>query len=196
MEPRTLARNLENLRHALDQGFPRAQYLREGIAAALAHIEAITQENTELEQLFDLQHTRTVQADMAWREAHPGNDLVLPDLGTLVDWLLVEKRAADLEPVVSEILVAENTDLQAELDRVRAKSAERQVAITRLRIGLMEVHRLLKQQVWFINTGHHMEQLILTALSDEPVEHEHRMTYFKGYLCESCGITADKVKVQ
>ena len=44
MEPRTLARNLENLRHALDQGFPRAQYLREGIEAALACIARLTQE--------------------------------------------------------------------------------------------------------------------------------------------------------
>jgi hypothetical protein len=54
----------------------------------------------ELDQLFELQHTRTVEADKLWREAHPGNDFVIPDLGRLVEWLL-EERA-----VVKESLTA------------------------------------------------------------------------------------------
>ena len=47
----------------------------------------------ELEALFELQHTRTVEATALWRKAHPGNDMVLPDLGKLVGWLLEEREA-------------------------------------------------------------------------------------------------------
>lgn len=44
-------------------------------------------EKQELEQLFDLQHTRTVEADKLWQQAHNRPDL-WPDLGQLVGWLM------------------------------------------------------------------------------------------------------------
>jgi len=41
----------------------------------------------ELKDLFDLQQTRMEAATKLWRERNPGNDLVLPDLGRLLDWM-------------------------------------------------------------------------------------------------------------
>ena len=46
----------------------------------------------ELESLFDLQQTRMGEATALWREHHPGNELVLPDLGNLLSWLLARIR--------------------------------------------------------------------------------------------------------
>lgn len=65
-------------------------HYRQYIAHKNAAIQAKAVE--PLEALFDLQFTRTVEADALWREAHPGNDLVVPDLGTLIGWLLSERR--------------------------------------------------------------------------------------------------------
>ena len=39
---------------------------------------------------FDLLWGRQLRAINAWRAAHPGNDLVLPDMGIMFDWLLDE----------------------------------------------------------------------------------------------------------
>lgn len=49
----------------------------------------------ELQALADLQHTRTIVADKLWREAHPGNELVMPDLGALIDWLRARAEKAE-----------------------------------------------------------------------------------------------------
>lgn len=45
-------------------------------------------EAEELNRLFDLQHRRSMEAIKLWRKAHLGNDLVQPDLGKLLEWLL------------------------------------------------------------------------------------------------------------
>jgi hypothetical protein len=50
------------------------------------------QDGLELQRLFDLQQTRMKKATKAWRKANPGNDLVSPDLGKLLDWLLEKKK--------------------------------------------------------------------------------------------------------
>ncbi len=62
-------------------------------------------ENAELEQVFELQHSRSIEAVKLWRAAHPGNDLVLPDLWTLWTWVLdritaLEKDARRLEGII------------------------------------------------------------------------------------------------
>lgn len=49
----------------------------------------------ELNELFDIQSTRMDEATKAWRAAHPGNDLVVPDLGALLAWLLQAPRERD-----------------------------------------------------------------------------------------------------
>jgi hypothetical protein len=52
-----------------------------------AEVERLTGENKELNDLFDMQHTRTKEADKMWQEA-TGKRGTLPDLGTLIEWLL------------------------------------------------------------------------------------------------------------
>jgi hypothetical protein len=61
---------------------------QEANAALIASAPETARERDELQALINLQHKRTVKADQLWREAHPGNDLVMPDLGALIDWLL------------------------------------------------------------------------------------------------------------
>jgi hypothetical protein len=49
-------------------------------------------QNQELKRLFDIQWSRMLEADAIWREAHPGKELVIPDLGALLTWLLEERH--------------------------------------------------------------------------------------------------------
>ena len=55
----------------------------------------VTQEAAELEAIFDLEW----QADAVarWREANPGNELVLPDRANMVVWLLDRLAAQEAE---------------------------------------------------------------------------------------------------
>jgi hypothetical protein len=58
-------------------------------------LAAAKQEAAELQQVFDVRWEADMRALRRWREAHPGNDLVLPDRANLVVWLLglVERSA-------------------------------------------------------------------------------------------------------
>ena len=49
--------------------------------------------NAELEQLFDLQWSRTVEATKLWQKAHD-KPLTMPDLGKLIEWLLARRDEA------------------------------------------------------------------------------------------------------
>ena len=60
----------------------------------------LKEENTELNRLFELQHTRVGEATRLWQEAH-GKPDVLPDLGDLVGWLL-----AEIERLKKEVIEA------------------------------------------------------------------------------------------
>lgn len=54
----------------------------------------------ELQALFDLQWTRMGEATELWRAANPGNELVMPDLGNLLTWLMAQipsRSAGDAE---------------------------------------------------------------------------------------------------
>lgn len=66
---------------------------------AEAAAEASTRQIEELEELralFDLQHTRDVEAVALWRAEDPeARALTLPDLGTLLDWLVKRGNAAE-----------------------------------------------------------------------------------------------------
>jgi hypothetical protein len=59
--------------------------------------EAAEAEVKELQTLFDIQHTRTVAADDAWRNSHPERGSVIPDLGELINWLQARAEAAEAE---------------------------------------------------------------------------------------------------
>lgn len=50
--------------------------------------------------LLDVQHARTAKADQLWQEAHQRPN-VLPDLGSLIDWLLA--RAQHLEEEIQQL---------------------------------------------------------------------------------------------
>lgn len=49
--------------------------------------EALEQENKDLNSLFELQQARVSEATKLWQAAH-NKPNVLPDLGTLVEWLI------------------------------------------------------------------------------------------------------------
>lgn len=51
--------------------------------------------NHELEQSFDLRWNADKRAIKRWREANPGNDLIMPDHADLCVWLLDERKADD-----------------------------------------------------------------------------------------------------
>jgi len=62
------------------------------------HMEAVEQENADLNSLFELQWTRMAEATKLWREATGRHD-VSPDLGDLLKWLM--DRIAELEKAVA-----------------------------------------------------------------------------------------------
>lgn len=64
----------------------QAALARQGIR--LAPITQRADETRDHEQLFETQWARMREATKAWQAAHPGNDLVWPDLGELLTWLL------------------------------------------------------------------------------------------------------------
>lgn len=60
-----------------------------------ADLAEARQKADELQQVFDLQWEADMRAVKRWREAHPGNELVLPDRCNMVTWLLgfIERAA-------------------------------------------------------------------------------------------------------
>ncbi len=76
--------------------------------------EKLRAERDELQALFDLQSTRMEKASALWREAHPSEKLVLPDLGDLLEWLM-ERPEVNIEPddVVSLTAAGEVVALRA-----------------------------------------------------------------------------------
>ena len=95
-----------------------------------AELEEAKADRDELQSVFDLGHTRTVEADKLWQEAH-GKPEVWPDLGELVGWLMrrYDDLQAELEMVKASARIWEtqatnwqtvNAERCAELERVRA----------------------------------------------------------------------------
>jgi len=58
----------------------------------LMELRRLRQENHDYQLTFDLQRSRMKRATQMWRKANPGNEMVLPDLGRLLEWLLKEAR--------------------------------------------------------------------------------------------------------
>ena len=65
------------------------------VADEIKRLKELEEEAISLKQLFDQQWKRTREAGELWRQAHPGNDLVNPDLGELVRWLMSRADAAE-----------------------------------------------------------------------------------------------------
>lgn len=85
-------------------------FARQGI-----RVVPITPPASDHEALFDLQWTRMREATKAWQKAHPGNDLVWPDLGELLTWLLSQRGWSTT--TVLDMAVAMNT-AQIEADEI------------------------------------------------------------------------------
>lgn len=79
----------------LSSGLQTTEQVVKARVDLLARLEAAEREREELQALIDLQHKRVVEANRLWRVAHPGNDLVMPDLGRLVEWLMSRAEASE-----------------------------------------------------------------------------------------------------
>lgn len=107
----------------------------------MSELERLRAENAELNELFSRQHERGMRAIKLWREEHPGNDLVLPDLGALLDWLidrgdvagawlgneewdLIEQMTAALRGVLEKLKVGEDRMITL-INRIDHLGAER-----------------------------------------------------------------------
>jgi hypothetical protein len=76
-------------------GESRKEYDEIQMSHLRAELNAAKEEKDELEGLFDLQWEADQRAVKRWREAHPGNELVLPDRADMVVWLMEQlERAA------------------------------------------------------------------------------------------------------
>jgi hypothetical protein len=85
MDDEELIRVLRSIDHtSVDDCFLQSPYYTK----AADRIEALIAERDEFQQVFDMQWKADMRAVEMWREAHPGNDLVLPDSAKLSVWLL------------------------------------------------------------------------------------------------------------
>lgn len=75
------------------------------LALACAMSDSFKAKADELETLFDIQHKRTVKADKLWRDAHPGSELIVPDLGAVIEWLLNRADEAERKLAVAAVVV-------------------------------------------------------------------------------------------
>lgn len=91
---------LEAQRQETYKAVEREHAAKKQIAEQSRELERLQAENSELEQLFDKQWKRTVEAGRLWSEAH-NKPLVRPDLGELISWLI--KRHDDLLRVAVEL---------------------------------------------------------------------------------------------
>lgn len=72
-------------------GRPAATFREQREAFELPTVAALRQQLAEYEQLFELQHTRTREADERWRAEDPETrKAVHPDLGVLLTWLMTD----------------------------------------------------------------------------------------------------------
>lgn len=90
-------------------------------ATIAKHLKSALAESSELRALFDLQHTRMVEATRRWREESPEERaLISPDLGELLAWLL---DRADADLVVVEQLRGERDDNRTEIAELQERLA-------------------------------------------------------------------------
>lgn len=95
------------------------EYLHELTGKAADTIASLTAEVAEYEAAFDAQWNADMAGVQMWREAHPGNDMVLPDRANFTAWILAEIMRLRSLTVVQESLIrkseAENEKLRAAL---------------------------------------------------------------------------------
>ena len=98
----------------------------------LAHIDEqnvevarLTAEVAEYEATFDAAWDADMRGVQMWREAHPGNDMVLPDRANFTAWMLAEIMRLRSLTVIQETMIrkaeAENEKLRAALRECEAE---------------------------------------------------------------------------
>jgi len=65
---------------------------RKEIRALRALVDDLRKDNAEWQASFDLYDKAMARGTEQWRKANPGNELVLPDTGNLVEWLIAENE--------------------------------------------------------------------------------------------------------
>jgi hypothetical protein len=117
------ARTLETELTAVRGELEKAKSVRNDRERRRVKAEA---EMRDMQALFDIQHTRMKEAVDVWRNENPGNELVLPDLGKLLEWMLGEMRSGQYSTqylkwkMRANELDAENDGLKKERDEARA----------------------------------------------------------------------------
>jgi hypothetical protein len=94
---------------------------------ALIKYAALKADADSLNALFDMQHGRVREAEQLWRDNNPGNELVMPDLGKLVQWLVDDraKYKADADRLAHWLALIEDDITDAHtLGSARAALAE------------------------------------------------------------------------
>ena len=72
----------------------REEKLAKESAVARAELERLRSENAEMEQLFDMQHERSVEASKLWKRETGTDPLTYPDLGKLLTWFMAKLAEA------------------------------------------------------------------------------------------------------
>jgi hypothetical protein len=84
-------------------------------------ITRLTAEVAEYEATFDAAWEADMRGVRMWREAHPGNDMVLPDRASFTAWILAEIMRLRSMAVVQESLIRRS---EADNERLRAALRE------------------------------------------------------------------------
>jgi len=92
----------------------------------------LTAEVAEYKSSFDAAWEADMRGVRMWREAHPGNDMVLPDRADFTSWILAEIMRLRSLTVVQETLIRKS---EAENKRLRAALKQ---AGTGLKAGLFQ----------------------------------------------------------
>lgn len=67
-----------------------ADELDDELGGTIALLRELADQVDDYDQLFSMQYTADMRGVALWRAANPGNELVLPDQGKLIFWLLQE----------------------------------------------------------------------------------------------------------
>lgn len=116
------AREAQKIKDDDVYGPTRAQICDEYIAAGkpkpernwlYSRLVEARMKNAEHDFTFDLRWKADMRAVKMWREAHPGNELVIPDHADMVTWMLEQQSAIDAETkglrrILDEIVNPEN----------------------------------------------------------------------------------------
>ena len=111
----------------------------EELKVARARIAELEAEQAEHEASFNLNWEAEMRGVALWREGNPGHDLVMPDKGEMVAWLLDEMRSLEtLKSIADEA----NTLLTADLTTERAARELAEAKLDKLAINFGEDYKL------------------------------------------------------